>query len=232
MKKVRSVKGAFASRIDCLKLCARGKSLAVIFFLASSIVASAQEVQKIPGHARPPLGSVAGTIRDQDGIAIADAQVELRAGQGSRSFKAVSNGEGIYRLNRIPTGDYEVIVSADNAIPASGLLTVSPAKFEILDFQLKRTAAPSQISPDTQRVPGGVRTTPVPPATDDSGSFPIFRGPQPENAPDLGPVEVVPTYEENFGLDPYRWTEPLPTWRRYASGGEHPYVTPHWSSAA
>jgi hypothetical protein len=227
MKAIPAVKGAFAAQIDCLKLDVRAKPLAAIFFLASSIVASAQEVQKIPGHARSQVGSVAGTIRDQDGIAVAEAQVQLRTTPASRSFKAASNGEGIYRLNGIPAGDYEVTVTADNAIPASGLLTVSPAKLEVLDFQLQRTIPPLQISPDALRVPGA-RTTQVPPVTDDSGSFPIFRGPQPENPPDLGPVEVVPTYEENFGLDPYRWTEMLPTWRRYGSGGDHPYVIPHW----
>jgi hypothetical protein len=171
---------------------------------------------------------VAGTIRDQDGIAIADAKVEVRATEGSRSFKALSNAEGIYRLNGLPAGDYEVTVSADNAIPASSPLSVLPAKLAVLDFQLQRTIPPPQISPDAQRIPAGVRMPPVPGAPEDSGSFPIFRGPQPENAPDLGPVEVVPTYEENFGLDTYRWAEPLPTWKRYASGGEHPYVTPHW----
>lgn len=227
MKTRPAVRG-LAAPIDRVNYCVRARLLSVVFFLASSIVASAQEVQKIPGHARSPIGSVAGTIRDQDGIAIADAKVEVRATEGSRSFKALSNAEGIYRLNGLPAGDYEVTVSADNAIPASSPLSVLPAKLAVLDFQLQRTIPPPQISPDAQRIPAGVRMPPVPGAPEDSGSFPIFRGPQPENAPDLGPVEVVPTYEENFGLDTYRWAEPLPTWKRYASGGEHPYVTPHW----
>lgn len=226
--KTRPAVRASAAPINRVNHGLRARSLAVVFFLVSSIIASAQEVQKIPGHARSPVGSVAGTIRDQVGIAVANATVEVRGAGGPRSFKALSNAEGIYRLNGLPAGDYEVTVSADNAIPASSSLTVLAAKLEVLDFQLQRTIPPPQISPDAPRIPAGVRTPPVPGAPEDSGSFPIFRGPQPENAPDLGPVEAVPTYEENFGLDPYRWTEPLPTWKRYASGGEHPYVTPHW----
>ena len=213
---------ALAAPTDRVNHGARASSLAVVFFLASSIIASAQEVQKIPGHPRSPVGSMAGTIRDQNGIAVADARVEVRAVGGPRSFKAFSNAEGIYRLNGLPAGDYEVTVSADNAIPASSSLTVLAAKLEVLDFQLQRTIPSPQISPDAPRIPADIKTPPVAGAPEDSGSFPLFRGPQPENAPDLGPVEVVPRYEENFGLNPFRWTEPLPTWKRYASGGEHP----------
>ena len=82
------------------------------------------------------------------------------------------------------------------------------------------------MSPGPVEIPGAARTAPLPP--DDSGSYPIFRAPEPENSPIAGTSEVIPSEKDNFAIEPYRWTVEMPEWQRYGKGGEFPYVTSHW----
>jgi hypothetical protein len=40
--------------------------------------------------------------------------------------------------------------------------------------------------------------------------------------------EFVPTPDDNFSLEPYRWTVAMPAWKRYKTPGDYPYVKSHW----
>lgn len=201
--------------------------LAVCWGAASSFAVSAQGPQRLPGQRAPQTGSVAGTIHDQDGRVVAGASVQLRARQTQGVFTATTDGEGIYRLNNLPLGDYDVTVTDAGFMSAAAMLTIRPAELEVLDFQLKSTAPISETSPGPVGIPGAARTAPIPPA-DESGSYPLFRMPEPENLPAVGAPEVVPSPEDNFAPAPYRWTVEMPAWQRYANGEKVPYVTPHW----
>src|SRR5208337_2381378 len=135
--------------------------------------------------------------------------------------------EGIYRLNRLPIGDYQVTVTAEGCAVASASLKILPAMLQVLDFQLQSSKLPAEMSPGPVGIPGAAHTSPLP-ATDEAGSYGVTRMPQPEKPPDAGPVEVVPIESDNFAIEPYRWTVEMPEWQRYAKTGEFPYVTPHW----
>lgn len=203
-------------------------ALAMACALLSTSLVSAQEPRRIPGQ-RPSLtGSVAGTIHDQDGRPVGGATVQLRAHQGQAAFAAKTNGEGIYRLSNLPLGDYDVAVADEGFMSASAILTIRPAELQVLDFLLKSTSPPpSDMSPGPGGIPGAARTAPLPSA-DDSGSYPIFRAPEPENSPALGAPEVIPSEQDNFAIEPYRWTVEMPAWQRYGKGGDIPYVPSHW----
>jgi hypothetical protein len=112
---------------------------------------------------------------------------------------------------------------------ASAVLSIRPAELQVLDFHLQ-TLAPAtpapEMSPGPVGIPGAARTAPLPP--DESGSYPIFRPPQPENSPIAGTPEVIPSEKDNFQSEPYRWTVEMPEWQRYGKGGEFPHVTSHW----
>lgn len=200
--------------------------LAFMCFLACSLSAPAQQIQRIPGQSPPQTGSIAGTIRDQDSRSLPGVSVQLRAQQTQSSLTVAADGEGIYRFNNIPVGDYDITVTAVGFMPASAMLNIRPAELQIVDFLLKSSVPPADLSPGPVGIPGSGRTAPLP--ADQSGSYPIFRVPEPENAPVLGAPEVVPREQDNFAIEPYRWTVEMPAWQRYGKAGESSYVRPRW----
>src|SRR5260370_25991353 len=78
--------------------------LAVIFIAACSGGVFAQETQRIPGQRPPQMGSVAGTIRDENGRAIAAGSVEVSP-QRFALVATTDAGRGS-RLKDLPIGDY------------------------------------------------------------------------------------------------------------------------------
>jgi hypothetical protein len=230
MMKNLPVKSCFASWIR-----SRGAALPLAFFLGivyalvSSSSVCAQEPQRIPGQKLLQTGSVAGTVVDQYGHQVRGATVQLQSRQSRGSFTTTTGGEGIYRLNNLPLGEYDVTVTGDDFESASAPapLVIRPAQLQVLDFQVKSTAAIPEMSPGPVGVPGPARTAPLP-TVEDVGSFPISRMPEPESSPVQAAPEVVPSERDNFALEPYRWTVQMPEWQRYGKGGEFPYVTSHW----
>jgi Carboxypeptidase regulatory-like domain len=201
--------------------------LVLMLLAAGSIPARAQQGRRIPGQGLPQTGSVAGTARDDSGRGLPGVTVQVRSRQTSALVTATTDGEGIYRLNNLGVGDYDVAASRDGFAPASTMLTIRPGELEVLDFQLKSVGPSPETSPRIGGLPGPARTSPLPPV-DEPGSYPVFRMPEPENTPVPGPVELVPNEKDNFLTDPYRWTVDMPTWERYPKGGDFPYVQPHW----
>ncbi len=171
---------------------------------------------------------MAGTVRDQDGRGVPGATVQVQAKQTQAVSTATTNSEGIYRLNNLPTGIYDVAVSQSGFTPASATLTIRPAGLEVLDFQLNPVSPANQTSPGPSGIPGAARTAPPSPAAEDAGTYPTFRLPQPETSPGAQPPEMLPNPRDNFMTEPYRWTVEMPAWDRYGRGGEFPYVQPHW----
>lgn len=198
--------------------------LAATLASGTCFIAGAQEPQRIPGQVASQMGSVAGTIRDQDGLAVVGARVELKPAQGKSVLLAQTDGEGIYRLNNILAGDYQMTITAAGYNAASAALKILPGKLQALDLQLQSTIPASERSPGPAGIPGGARTAPVP-ATDEGGypTLPV-RIIQPTPVA-TGSVEVIPNEADNFATEPYRWTVDMPEWQRYTKGGDFPYVT-------
>lgn len=66
----------------------------------------------LPSEARAQLtrGAISGTVRDQTGASIPDAQVRLTNPQTNLSREATTNGEGFYRIGAVEPGLYTVSV--------------------------------------------------------------------------------------------------------------------------
>ena len=231
MRESRSRKGGLVDWANCAEM---GQRFAFLLALGSAsfgtcLAVRAQEPQRIPGQTQSQMGSLAGTIRDQDGLAVPGARVELQGEQGKGAFTVQTDGEGIYRLNNLATGAYQVTVTAAGFTSASASVNILAGKLQVLDLQLKSSTPLSETSPGPVGMPGAPRTAPLPPA-EDSGGYPSIplRITQPENPPDLGPAEVVPSENDNFASAPYRWTVEMPEWQKYRKSGEFPYVTSHW----
>ena len=125
MKKLLPKKGAFAaSRCNRQKLSRTLIILAAILLLLGlSSPSSAQQGRRIPGQRPLQTAAVAGTIRDQDGRPVPGVVVEFRSRTSQRKFSAIASSEGIYRLNSLPAGDYDVTVAGTGFAPSSANLT-------------------------------------------------------------------------------------------------------------
>jgi len=228
MRKSWSVKGGPLGWVLCGGIGPRAALLlGLIFAFGTSFAGFAQEPQRIPGQRPSQTGSVAGTIRDQNGKAVGGASIQLQVSQGQSSFKAVSDGEGIYRVSNIAAGEYRVTVTADGFTSATSSLSILPTKLQVLDLQLQLSAIPPERSPGPVGIPGVPRTAALP-SVEEADPFGAVRMPQPESPPELGPVEIVPEESDNFASEPYRWAVEMPAWQRYGKSGEFPYVTSHW----
>lgn len=194
--------------------------------LFASSFAFGQEPERIPGQKLPQTGSSAGTVRDQDGRVIPGVAIQAHAARAQNVYNTTTDGEGIYRLNNIPAGDYQVTATRDGFAPQSAALSIRPGELAVLDLRLTSTASSSEPSRGPVGIPG-VGTQPPPPA-DQSGSYPLFRVPESEAPSIPATPEMLPNESANFAIQPYRWTVEMPEWERYKKKGEFPYVQSHW----
>src|SRR5260370_24924549 len=79
--------------------------LAVIFIAACSGGVFAQETQRIPGQRPPQMGSVAGTIRDENGRAIPAVRVRLLLHPSP--LPSTSCARRLYRVQHIPAHSHK-----------------------------------------------------------------------------------------------------------------------------
>src|SRR5512142_3132553 len=72
------------------------------FLALGAVVALATFVAVAPAAAQQTTGKVEGTVSDQAGVALANAQVFVVG----TSFGAVTNEKGYYFINNVPVGSY------------------------------------------------------------------------------------------------------------------------------
>ena len=171
-----------------------------------------QQVQRIPRQ-QPRNAAVLGTIHDQYGNAVFGANVCATERANNKPYCTSSNGEGIFRLMDIPAGEYQLVVEAEGVKTASPQsLTLAAGQMQAVDIRVEvmRSSVAGANAPSG--LPGPA------PRSGDAGSFyrrpyPGLRSPQPSEMAMLTP-EVVPGDQENFSLEPYRWTVAMPAWQR------------------
>ncbi|MBI3684736.1 MAG: TonB-dependent receptor [Acidobacteria bacterium] len=88
--------------------------------------------------AQTDTGVITGLITDASGAAIPGAEVTARSESTSATFRALSNEAGIYVLNALPRGAYEISVSARGFAKAArpGVILNVQSRIAI-DFSLK-----------------------------------------------------------------------------------------------
>src|SRR5574341_463519 len=74
------------------------------FLALGAVVALATFVAVAPAAAQQTTGKVEGTVSDQAGVALANAQVFVVG----TSFGAVTNEKGYYFINNVPVGTYTI----------------------------------------------------------------------------------------------------------------------------
>jgi carboxypeptidase family protein len=155
--------------------------------------------------------------------------VELRNRRSQKKFPAIASSEGIYRLNSLPVGDYDVTVAANGFTPTSATLSLRPAQLQVLDLQLQSASTTPAMTKGPSGLPGR-EGAPAPPPEEETGVYPGLRRPEPEAAP--APIqaeaEILPAESDNFAVETYRWEVDMPEWKRYGKAGEFPYTKSRW----
>jgi hypothetical protein len=91
----------------------------------------------IPTAFAQSAGTITGTVHDIDGMAVANAPVQVTNKSTNQTLKATSSKDGSYTLAPLPAGNYELSVAAlgFNAY-AQQNVTVAPAQTLRLDVEL------------------------------------------------------------------------------------------------
>lgn len=93
------------------------------------------QVSKVPGH-------VAGTVRDADGAAVAEAVVSL---EGLIESDATDE-DGSFAFVDLPAGSYVLLVAADGFVDAKRSIEVQPGLFTRPEITLEAVPAPEPYS--------------------------------------------------------------------------------------
>ncbi len=178
--------------------------------------------QQVLGHALS-TASIQGVTCDTQGRVLPGVTITLTR-PGANIKSVASNGEGIFRVPRLPVGAYEIRATKDGYKPQ----TLSSAQLkggELITLQVRlepiTAMAPEKV---TTGLPGAAGTAaPEPPP---SSSYPTamenLKTPTPEGV--AAPAILVGTTPA-----PDRWNLfDMPLWPRYGNGGDYPYVQGHW----
>ena len=212
-------------------------ALALLCWSALIVLPVRAQIPGIPGKpgasARP--SALLGVVQDQNQRPVNGVVVSARQKATNKTFTAISNAEGIYRLRDLPPGEYEITAAGAGYGPRPpATVTLKPGEAQQVNIKLELvgTPAPLNLPPVPERnLPGqpssgepepgngaaypGVRKAP-------SEAVPAQATPPQVAAPEEPPAEVA------YSAQPYRWTVQMPSWKRYEKSGEFPYVGSHW----
>ena len=88
--------------------------------------------------AQDVTATIAGSVTDQSGAAIAGATVTAKSVERGTTFKEVSNDAGIYRITQLPVGNYDLRVEKDGfQTTVHPAFTLSLNQIARIDVELK-----------------------------------------------------------------------------------------------
>jgi Carboxypeptidase regulatory-like domain len=182
--------------------------------------------QRIPGQPpRQVLSALLGTAIDQDGLPVIGLPVRATNRSANKSFTAITNSEGVFRLRDLPPGEYEVTGTREGfALSAPVIITLAPGKIQQARLTFLNTGPSLTTPPGPSGIPG-LNTTLTPEAA--TSGYPGLRTPQVETVPPVITAEILPLDAAIFSPKPYRWTVQMPEWNRYQKPGEFPYAHSH-----
>ena len=181
--------------------------------------------QRIPRQ-QPRGAALLGNINDQYGNSVYGATVTAANQASKQRFSAVSSAEGVFRLSDLPTGQYLIRVEAEGTTSTPQLVSLQGGEMQVITIRIEVERAKEFTSKSPSGLPGAPRGTGIPQATP-SSVYHGLRSPRPSDLAVLSP-EVIPGDQENFSLEPDRWTVEMPEWQRYKDPGDYPYVRSHW----
>jgi hypothetical protein len=93
--------------------------------------------------------TIIGVVQDSSGAAIDGAKVEAKATEGTRKYLSVTNGSGIYTLDALPSGTYNLTINGQPAEP--GLITIGKQTETTQELNLKRSNLPNQTTKEMKK---------------------------------------------------------------------------------
>src|SRR5882724_3237389 len=84
----------------------------IVFFIGIAFAASYLCVTPTSLHAQTVSGTILGTIQDQQGAVIPNAEISARNLETGQVRKTNADGSGNYRVASVPAGSYEVSATA------------------------------------------------------------------------------------------------------------------------
>src|SRR5882672_3789820 len=87
--------------------------------------------------AQTTTGTVRGYVKDQNGAAVADAEIQARQTQTGMLRSAVSHADGSYILLGLVPGSYELSVRKIGFTPQRRQVTAQIGATQIADFSLQ-----------------------------------------------------------------------------------------------
>src|SRR6202521_2285897 len=84
----------------------------LVLFISFAIAATFLCVNPASLHAQTVSGTILGTIQDQQGAVIPNAEVSTRNLETGQIRKTNADGSGNYRVSSVPAGTYEVSATA------------------------------------------------------------------------------------------------------------------------
>jgi hypothetical protein len=183
-----------------------------------------QSSRRIPERSPASTATLQGLIRDSQGRAIPEVQLDLRGATSGQHYSASTDVEGVFRLRDVRLGIYEVKITREGfqtqSIPS--LQVAGPVT--VLELEMRESGEKVPATTCLSGVPG----TPCPPAVPSpTMPYPGMNSPAAQEAPAVAP-EQIPPDSANFSPNPDRWDIAMPEWRRYEKQPDVPYVKGHW----
>src|SRR5487761_78051 len=195
----------------------------------AAIPARAFGAQQSQGLPRPnrQLSAVQGMLRDPAWHPVGGAKITLQMLPSGKAFEAESTGDGVFRFTNMPPGNYEVTITKDGfqTISRNDLRLVA-SEVVTMELRVEPLATPPAVM-TAQRPPREPRSQSAAPVPMPS-PLPPYHQLQPPAAPSVTPAPPLPPYDKVFHPEPDRWKIAMPDWKRYARGGDYPYVRGHW----
>jgi hypothetical protein len=108
----------------------------------------------VPARAQVSNGSISGTVMDQTGAAIPDAQVTARNRETGLAEKASSDKTGSFKLSQLPVGEYTVDIEKSGfrklQLNVVGVNVNADASLGILKLEIGSSAATVEVTAESQ----------------------------------------------------------------------------------
>lgn len=108
------------------------RHLLPLFLCFFAVIARAQQMIAVPEGPKPQPGTIAGVVMDTDGAAIPGAKITVvRDGATVEGVSAVSGGDGVFSLPRVPSGTAVVFNISVNGFASwtSSPVTLTPGQY-------------------------------------------------------------------------------------------------------
>ncbi|HXY14203.1 MAG TPA: carboxypeptidase-like regulatory domain-containing protein [Terriglobales bacterium] len=221
--------------------------VALVCWTAITQVSATGQEPRIPGKsptASAKPAALLGTVKDENGRPVNGVTVSARSRATNKTYTAVSNSEGIFRLRDLPPGSYDITASGAGYGPrAPATLSLTAGQALEISIKLESVAGAAPAGPAAPPTEVPTRNLPGKPGGEQkeqnpSGAYPGVRSAQPqqppvetkpeEAKPEEAKAEAEPASSVAYVAQPYRWTVEMPSWQRYEKPGEFPYVKSHW----